>query len=66
MYCLLFSGQIGLKADWRAHQGRIILFIGNKSTSSLTSVQALVLPPSYLKMDLSLLPSTIPPRAQVI
>ncbi|XP_052625796.1 AP-2 complex subunit alpha-1-like [Lactuca sativa] len=45
--------QIGIKADWRGHQGRLVIFLGNKTTSSLTSVQAVVLPPSYLKLELS-------------
>ncbi|KAL9252777.1 AP-2 complex subunit alpha-2-like protein [Drosera capensis] len=57
--------QIGIKAEWRAHQGRLVLFLGNKNTSPLVSVQALLLPPAHLKMDLSLVPDTIPPRAQV-
>ncbi|KAG9444446.1 hypothetical protein H6P81_015786 [Aristolochia fimbriata] len=57
--------QIGLKADWRGHHGRIVLFLGNKNTSPLVSVQALILPPAHLKMELSLVPETIPPRAQV-
>ncbi|XP_031100456.1 AP-2 complex subunit alpha-1-like isoform X1 [Ipomoea triloba] len=57
--------QIGIKAEWRVHQGRLVLFLGNKNTSPLTSVQAIILPPSHLKMELSLVPETIPPRAQV-
>ncbi|KAF8395329.1 hypothetical protein HHK36_019273 [Tetracentron sinense] len=57
--------QIGIKAEWRAHIGRLVLFLGNKNTSPLLSVQALILPPSHLKMELSLVPETIPPRAQV-
>lgn len=57
--------QIGIKAEWRAHHGRLVLFLGNKNTSPLISVQALILPPSHLKMELSLVPDTIPPRAQV-
>ncbi|KAG0553166.1 hypothetical protein BDA96_01G571300 [Sorghum bicolor] len=57
--------QIGLKAEWRAHHGRLILFLGNKNTSALTSVRALILPPGHLKMELSSVPDTIPPRAQV-
>ncbi|GER39721.1 AP-2 complex subunit alpha [Striga asiatica] len=57
--------QIGIKAEWRAHQGRVVLFLGNKNTAPLVSVQALILPPSHLKMELSLVPETIPPRAQV-
>ncbi|GMJ00817.1 hypothetical protein like AT5G22780 [Hibiscus trionum] len=57
--------QIGIKAEWRAHHGRLVLFLGNKNTSPLISVQALILPPAHLKMELSLVPDTIPPRAQV-
>ncbi|XP_047981291.1 AP-2 complex subunit alpha-1-like [Salvia hispanica] len=57
--------QIGIKADWRGHHGRVILFLGNKNTAPLVSVQALILPPSHLKTELSLVPETIPPRAQV-
>ncbi|XP_010278259.1 PREDICTED: AP-2 complex subunit alpha-1-like isoform X2 [Nelumbo nucifera] len=57
--------QIGVKAEWQAHHGRLVLFLGNKNTSPLVSVQALILPPSHLKMELSLVPETIPPRAQV-
>ncbi|KAL7611634.1 hypothetical protein Lser_V15G07960 [Lactuca serriola] len=57
--------QIGIKADWRGHQGRLVIFLGNKTTSSLTSVQAVVLPPSHLKLELSSVPEVIPPRAQV-
>ncbi|KAK4482677.1 hypothetical protein RD792_009842 [Penstemon davidsonii] len=57
--------QIGLKAEWGGHRGRVVLFLGNKITSPLNSVQALILPPSHLRMELSLVPETIPPRAQV-
>ncbi|CAN4100739.1 unnamed protein product [Withania somnifera] len=57
--------QIGTKAEWRAHHGRLVLFLGNKNTAPLVSVQALILPPSHLRMELSLVPETIPPRAQV-
>ncbi|ESQ42233.1 hypothetical protein EUTSA_v10012556mg [Eutrema salsugineum] len=57
--------QIGIKAEWRGHHGRLVLFLGNKSTSPLTSVQAIILPPAHLKLELSPVPDTIPPRAQV-
>ncbi|XAR60082.1 hypothetical protein NMG60_11033323 [Bertholletia excelsa] len=57
--------QIGIKAEWRAHHGRLVLFLGNKNTAPLASVQALILPPSHLRIELSLVPETIPPRAQV-
>ena len=39
-YCV----QIGLKAEWRAHHGRLVLFLGNKNTSTLAFVQV-VIPP---------------------
>lgn len=58
--------QIGIKAEWRGHHGRLVLFMGNKNTSPLTSVQALILPPAHLRLDLSPVPDTIPPRAQVL
>ncbi|KAM5584376.1 AP-2 complex subunit alpha-1 [Rosa sericea] len=57
--------QIGIKAEWRLHQGCLVLFLGNKNTSPLVSVQAVIMPPSHFKMELSLVPETIPPRAQV-
>lgn len=57
--------QIGLKAEWRAHHGRLILFLGNKNTSPIVSMRALILPPSHFKVELSSVPDTIPPRAQV-
>ncbi|TMW97177.1 hypothetical protein EJD97_006075 [Solanum chilense] len=57
--------QIGTKAEWRAHHGRLVLFLGNKNTAPLVSVKALILPPSHLRIELSLVPETIPPRAQV-
>ncbi|KAJ8551955.1 hypothetical protein K7X08_028398 [Anisodus acutangulus] len=57
--------QIGTKAEWRAHHGRLVLFLGNKNTSPLASVQAILLSPSHLRTELSLVPETIPPRAQV-
>ncbi|GJZ73629.1 U-box domain-containing protein 34 isoform X1 [Tanacetum coccineum] len=56
---------IGIKAEWRDHQGRFVLFLGNKNTPPLSSVQAVILPPSHLKLELSLVPEVIPPRAQV-
>ncbi|GMJ10756.1 alpha-adaptin [Hibiscus trionum] len=57
--------QIGIKAEWRGHNGRLVLFLGNKNTAPLVSVQAIILPPAHLKMELSLVPDAIPPRAQV-
>lgn len=65
MFLLWVSFQIGLKAEWRAHHGRLVLFLGNKNTSPLVSVRALILAPAHLKMELSMVPETIPPRAQV-
>lgn len=65
MITLFIVSQVGIKAEWRGHHGRLVLFLGNKNTSPLVSVQALILPPAHLKMELSLVPETIPPRAQV-
>jgi len=57
--------QIGVKADWRGIQGRLVLFVGNKHTGSLSNVRAAVLPPSHLRFQSPPIPDTIPPRAQV-
>ncbi|MCO5559346.1 hypothetical protein L7F22_012944 [Adiantum nelumboides] len=57
--------QIGLKAEWRSHQGRVTLFLGNKHVGALSTVRAVILPPAHLRMHLSTVPETIPPRAQV-
>ncbi|XP_026425017.1 AP-2 complex subunit alpha-1-like [Papaver somniferum] len=57
--------QIGVKAEWRAHQGRLVLFLGNKNTTALVSVQAIILPPAHLRTEIAAVPDTIPPRAQV-
>lgn len=57
--------QIGVKADWRGIQGRLVLFIGNKHTGSLSNVRVVVLPPSHLRFQSPPVPDTIPPRAQV-
>jgi AP-2 complex subunit alpha len=57
--------QIGVKAEWRGIQGRLILFVGNKHTASLNTVRAVVLPPSHLRIQAPPIPDTIPPRAQV-
>ncbi|PWA46161.1 TATA BOX ASSOCIATED FACTOR II 59 [Artemisia annua] len=59
------SRKICIKAAWQAHQGHLYHFLGNKTTSSLESVQAVILPPSHLKLELSsvadafLIPGTI-------
>nr|KAJ0225599.1 hypothetical protein LSAT_V11C100032190 [Lactuca sativa] len=34
--------QICIKAEWRNHQGRLVLLLGNKNTGPLDSVQAVV------------------------
>lgn len=57
--------QIGLKAEWRGHHGRVALFLGNKHTGQLNTVRAVVLPPAHLRMHISPVPEIIPPMAQV-
>ncbi|KAE8693036.1 AP-2 complex subunit alpha-2 [Hibiscus syriacus] len=57
--------QIGIKAEGRGHHVHLVLFLGNKNTAPLVSVHAIILPPAHLKMEFSLVPDTIPPRAQV-
>lgn len=61
----LKSMQIGLKAEWRNAQGRMVLFVGNKHTGPLTNVRSSVLPPPHLRMQSAVVHNTIPPRAQV-
>ncbi|KAI7747977.1 hypothetical protein M8C21_027901 [Ambrosia artemisiifolia] len=39
--------------------------VGNKTTSSLDAVNAVILPPSHLNLELSSVPEIIPPRSQV-
>ncbi|KAG0627347.1 hypothetical protein M758_2G193500 [Ceratodon purpureus] len=57
--------QIGLKAEWRNAQGRMVLFVGNKHTGPLTNLRSSILPPPHLRMQSAAVPNTIPPRAQV-
>ena len=63
-YCLKCM-QIGLKAEWRNAQGRMVLYVGNKHTGPLTNARSSVLPPTHLRMQSAVVPDTIPPRAQV-
>ncbi|KAI7725928.1 hypothetical protein M8C21_027341 [Ambrosia artemisiifolia] len=44
---------IAIKAEWRGPQGRLVLFLGNKTTTSLDAVNAVILPPSHRKLELS-------------
>ncbi|MED6220598.1 hypothetical protein PIB30_046279 [Stylosanthes scabra] len=46
--------QIGVKAKCRAHHGHMVLFLGSKNTAPHVSVQAIMLPPTHFKMELSL------------
>lgn len=57
--------QIGLKAEWRNAQGRMVLFVGNKHTGPLTNVRSSILPPPHLRMQSAVVHNTILPRAQV-
>lgn len=57
--------QVGIKAEWRGLQGRVVLFLGNKHTGALTNVKTLILSPSHLRVQPAPVPDTIPPRAQV-
>lgn len=59
------SMQIGIKADWRGSQGRMVLFVGNKHTAALMNVRSAFLPPPHLRLKAAVVPESIPPRAQV-
>eukprot|EP00245_Coleochaete_scutata_P017945 TRINITY_DN906_c0_g2_i1.p1 TRINITY_DN906_c0_g2~~TRINITY_DN906_c0_g2_i1.p1 ORF type:complete len:562 (-),score=120.19 TRINITY_DN906_c0_g2_i1:714-2261(-) len=57
--------QIGVKAEWRGPQGRILFFLGNKHTAPLSAVRGHINPIQGLRLQLSPVPDTIPPRAQL-
>ncbi|KAG0504590.1 hypothetical protein KC19_N015700 [Ceratodon purpureus] len=57
--------QIGVKADWRGIQGRMVLFLGDKHTGPSTNVRIVILHPSHLRIQSPPVPDTVPPRAQV-
>ncbi|GBG79355.1 hypothetical protein CBR_g29503 [Chara braunii] len=57
--------QIGVKSDYRAHQGKMALFLGNKHTGPLTNIQLVVGQVAGLRMQSSPAPQAIPPRAQI-
>ncbi|KAL4561354.1 hypothetical protein LXL04_033519 [Taraxacum kok-saghyz] len=58
--------QIGITTQWKNHQGHLVLFLGNKNARvPLESIQAVILPPSHLKVELSLVSELISPKAQI-
>lgn len=57
--------QVGVKADWKGSQGRFVLYIGNKDTAAITGIQGTVGPTASFRLQLAIVPSSIPPRAQV-
>ncbi|MED6167981.1 hypothetical protein PIB30_007648 [Stylosanthes scabra] len=57
--------QIGVKAEWRAHHGHMVLFLGNKNTAPLLSFKLSCCLPPIFKMELSLVLEAILPCAQV-
>ncbi len=57
--------QIGVKADYRRHEGRVTFFFGNKHTGDLTNCIVSIPPlPSY-RVQLGPAPKTIAAQAQV-
>ena len=57
--------QIGVKADYRRHEGRVTFFLGNKHTGDLTNCIVSIPPlPSY-RVQLGPAPKTIAAQAQV-
>ncbi|KAL4590733.1 hypothetical protein LXL04_003675 [Taraxacum kok-saghyz] len=60
------SPVISIKAQYRNDQGHLLLILENKNARvPLDSIQAVILPPSHLKLELSLVPEAIPPNSQV-
>ncbi|KAL4561724.1 hypothetical protein LXL04_033898 [Taraxacum kok-saghyz] len=57
--------QISIKAQNRNDQGHLLLILENKNARvPLDSIQAVILPPSHLKLELSSVPEAIPPNSQ--
>eukprot|EP00898_Chlorokybus_atmophyticus_P005519 jgi/Chlat1/5969/Chrsp4S06181 len=57
--------QIGLKAEYRQHMGRLLLFFGNKSAATLENIRCGVPPMPALRAQLGPVPPSIPPQQQV-
>ncbi|KAL4561356.1 hypothetical protein LXL04_033521 [Taraxacum kok-saghyz] len=57
--------QISIKAQYTNDEGHLLLILENKNARvPLDSIQAVILPPSHLKLELSSVPEVIPPNAQ--
>jgi len=57
--------QIGIKMQFQAHQGRLTLFFGNKSTSPLLGCELVIGSVDGLKLQLGPTPPKILPKSQV-
>jgi AP-2 complex subunit alpha len=58
------SVQVGVKMEFQAHQGRIAIFIGNKSAVPLVNMSSHLAPHPALLMQPSPLTATVAPRQQ--
>ncbi|KAL4563472.1 hypothetical protein LXL04_027515 [Taraxacum kok-saghyz] len=62
---LLHFTFISIKAQYRNDEGHLLLILENKNARvPLDSIQAMILPPSHLKLELSSVPEAIPPNSQ--
>lgn len=57
--------QIGIKSDFSKGQGRVYIYIGNKTNASLTNVAATIPPTTFIAIQLvEPLPTTVEPASQ--
>lgn len=56
--------QVGVKMEFRGHQGRLAVYLGNKTVAALTAISTEVSPCSALALDSSAVTSTVQPGAQ--
>ena len=65
MLTLTYTLQVGLKSSFLGPHGQLVLFLGNKSPASLTSVVVAVPPVPQLAFQLGPVPHVIESRKQV-
>ena len=56
--------KVGVKMEFRGHQGRLAVYLGNKTVAALTAISTEVSPCSALALDSSAVTSTVQPGAQ--
>ena len=56
--------KVGVKMEFRGHQGRLAVYLGNKTVAALTAISTEVSPCSALALESSAVTSTVQPGAQ--